>query len=337
MKTMRAAVIEAPHNISIQEVHYPTPGPGQVVVKVEACGVCGTDYHILEGDFLSPYPLIPGHEFSGTVAELGAGVQGWELGERVAVDPSVYCGECYYCLNNQGNMCEKWNALGNTINGSFAEYVVVPAKNLYRLPENMSFQQGAFVEPLSCVVYAMRRLNISFGSKVLLFGSGAMGLLLLQSIVKGGAAEVVVVDLAEDKLAMARKLGAHKTFAGTAGLKEQYPRGFDIVIDATGIPAVIENMYQFAGKRAKILQFGCAPSNAKVSVSPFQIYNNDWQIIGTMALLFTFHPAVDLLKNGVINVDPLITAEISLDEFPAYLSQPKGSKDLKVLVRPWKK
>ncbi|SHE58993.1 zinc-dependent alcohol dehydrogenase family protein [Desulforamulus putei] len=337
MKTMRAAVIEGPHKISIQEVPYPTPGPGQVVVKVEACGICGTDYHILEGDFLSPYPLIPGHEFSGTVHELGEGVQNWQVGERVAVDPSVYCGECYYCLSNQGNMCQNWNAIGVTLNGAFAEYVVVPAKNLYRLPETMSFRQGAFVEPLSCVVYAMRRLNIRFGDKVLLFGSGPMGLLLLQSLVKGGASEVVVVDLAEDKLAIARQLGAHRTFTGTAGLKEAYPLGFDIVIDATGVPAVIENMFQFAGNRAKIMQFGCAPRDAKVSVSPFDIYNKDWEILGTMALLFTFHPAVNLLKNGVVVSDPLTTREISLDEFPAYLSQPKSSKDLKVLVCPWKK
>ncbi|AEG61344.1 zinc-dependent alcohol dehydrogenase family protein [Desulforamulus ruminis] len=337
MKTMKAAVIQGPHNIVLQEVPYPTPGPGQVVVKVEACGVCGTDYHILEGDFLSSYPLIAGHEFSGTIHELGPGVEHWQLAERVAVDPSVYCGECYYCLNNQGNMCQNWNAIGVTLNGAFAEYVVVPAKNLYRLPDTMSFQEGAFVEPLSCVVYAMRRLNIRFGDKVLLFGSGPMGLLLMQSILKGGASEVVVVDRAEDKLTIARQLGAHKTFAGTAGLREEYPLGFDVVIDATGVPAVIENMFQYAGNRAKIMQFGCAPREAKVSVSPFDIYNKDWEILGTMALLFTFYPAIHLLKNGVVVCDPLTTAEISLDDFPAYLSQPKGSKDLKVLVRPWKK
>ncbi|MBO8138168.1 MAG: zinc-dependent alcohol dehydrogenase family protein [Desulfotomaculum sp.] len=336
MRTMRAAVIEGPHKISVKEVPYPTPGSGEVVVKVEACGVCGTDYHILEGDFLSPYPLIPGHEFSGTVYEIGEGVEGWNVGDRVAVDPSVYCGKCYYCLNNQGNMCQNWNAIGVTMNGAFAEYVAVPAKNLYHLPENMSFQEGAYVEPLSCVVYAMRRLKIRFGDKVLIFGAGPMGLLLLQAVLKGGASEVAVVDLAEEKLAAAQKLGAHKTFAGTAGLKEQYPLGFDIVIDATGVPSVIEKMFEFAGNKAKILQFGCAPKDAKVSVSPFDIYNKDWEILGSMALLFTFHPALNLLKNGVVTSGVLTTKEISLDEFPDYLSKPKDKNDLKVLVRPWK-
>ncbi|MTI81081.1 MAG: zinc-dependent alcohol dehydrogenase family protein [Firmicutes bacterium] len=336
MKTMRAAVIEGPHKIEIKEVPYPTPKAGEVVVKVEACGVCGTDYHILEGDFLSSYPLVPGHEFSGTVYELGEGVEDWQTGDRVSADPSVYCGECYYCLNNQGNMCQKWNAIGVTMNGAFAEYVVLPAKNLYSMPENMSFNEGAYVEPLSCVVYAMRRLNMRFGDKVLLFGAGPMGLLLQQSLLKGGASEVVVVDLAEEKLATAKKLGAHKTFVGTDGLKEEYPLGFDVVIDATGIPAVIENMFQFAGKRAKIMQFGCAPNDAKVKVSPFEIYNNDWEIIGTMALLFTFHPAINLLKNGVVASEVLTTKEITLDQFPKYLSQPKDKHDLKVLVKPWK-
>ncbi|MFC3882141.1 zinc-dependent alcohol dehydrogenase family protein [Bacillus songklensis] len=339
VKTMKAAVYNGPHNMTIEEVPYPVPGPGEITVKVHCSGICGTDYHILEGDFISPYPLVGGHEFAGTVFEIGEGVEGWYLGERVSVDPSVYCGKCYHCRNNQFNHCKNWNAIGVTLNGAFAEYVKVPAKNLYRMKDSMTFEEGALVEPMSCVAYALERVNVKFGEKVLIFGAGPMGLMLVQAIRTSGASEVVLVDIADEKLETAKRLGATSAYKSDAQLEEkiggkQYPNGFDIVVDATGIPAVIENMFTFAGPGARILQFGVAPNNARISINPFDIYHKDWKYLGTMALKFNFYQALYMIEEKRVDVSSLVTKKIDLHEFVDYMSQPKSPEDCKVLVYP---
>jgi threonine dehydrogenase-like Zn-dependent dehydrogenase len=147
---MKAIVLRRPHEAVVEEVPAPTPGPGEVVINVKACGICGTDLHIFDGEFPpSPFPLIPGHEMAGAVAAVGSGVQGLREGDRVAVDPSLFCGDCYFCKTLRGNLCERWGAIGDTTDGGFADYVRVPARNAYPLPERMSFAEGAFVEPLS--------------------------------------------------------------------------------------------------------------------------------------------------------------------------------------------
>jgi threonine dehydrogenase-like Zn-dependent dehydrogenase len=143
----------------VKEVPYPNPKPGELVIRVEQVGICGTDFHIYEGEFLSPYPIIPGHEFSGTIYELGEGVEGISIGDRVMADPSLFCGRCVYFLTNRGNQCTHWGALGNTVNGSMAEFVAVPARNVVIIPDTMSFATAAFIEPIACVVHAMNRLQ----------------------------------------------------------------------------------------------------------------------------------------------------------------------------------
>ncbi len=333
---MKAVVFHAPRKVSVEEVLDPVPGPGRVTVKVHGCGICGTDLHIYDGEFIARYPLIPGHEFSGVVHEVGSDVAGIEPGQPVTVDPSLPCGECYYCRRNEQNQCERWNAVGVTVPGGFAEYVAVPAQNVYPLPEEVSLDEGAFTEPLACVVYALYRLRVRLGDRVLIFGAGPMGLLLQQVITHSGAAEVVTVDVAPPKLEMAGRLGASRTVLASeapALLLRDYPRGFDVVVDATGVPAVIESMFRYAGPRARILQFGVAPSDAHVRVSPFEIYRKDWEIYGSMALVRTFQPAIALLK-GVVKVAPLITRRIRLEQMPATIAQPKEERDLKILVQP---
>ncbi|MFB0545273.1 MAG: alcohol dehydrogenase catalytic domain-containing protein, partial [Anaerolineae bacterium] len=153
-------IIEAPHKLSVRDVAVPEVGPNEVLVAVKACGLCGTDQHIYEGTFLSPYPLIPGHEFSGVVEEVGENVSSVRVGVRVAVDPSLFCGDCYFCKSQRGNHCQNWNGIGVTRNGGFAEYVAVPARNVYPFSNDVTFEEAAFVEPLSCVIYAMQRVRV---------------------------------------------------------------------------------------------------------------------------------------------------------------------------------
>lgn len=336
---MRAFAVVEPFKSEVRQVAVPEPGPGEALIKVAYCGICGTDYHIYKGEFLSPYPLILGHEFSGTIEALGPGVRGWQVGERVTVDPSLFCGECYYCLNKQWNHCANWGALGNTVDGAFAEYVKVPARNLYRIPDRLSMEEAAFVEPLACVVWGLERVRVMPGARVLIFGAGPIGCLMLQGMAANCAADVVVVDVAEEKLAIARELGATATYVSGADLKQQLMertqgRGFDVVVDVTGVPAVIENMFQYAAKRAKILQFGVAPADARVQVSPFAIYHNDWEIYGSMAVNYTMQPALDLLTSGRVRVKPLLTRIAALEELGSILAVPKPAGDMKVLIKP---
>jgi 2-desacetyl-2-hydroxyethyl bacteriochlorophyllide A dehydrogenase len=237
--SMRAIVLDRPGSFRVAEVPDPTPGPGQVVVKVDCCGICGTDIHIMDGEFPpTPYPITPGHEFAGTVAAVGPDVtMDLPVGARVAVDPGIYCGYCRRCRAGRGNLCENWAAIGDTIDGAFAEYVAVPAANVYRLPDGFDGQAAAMIEPLACAVHGLRRLGPVFGDSILLTGAGTMGLLLLQLLTHAGAGAVTVVDRVSDRLQVAGKLGAARVVTDIGELAGEK---FEIVVDATGVPVVLQ-------------------------------------------------------------------------------------------------
>ena len=334
---MKALVIEKPYTAIIKEVPYPKPGPNDITIKVEKIGICGTDIHIFQGEFLSPYPIIPGHEFSGTVYEVGENVRDFKVGERVTADPSLFCGHCEFCLTNRGNQCENWGALGNTCDGSMAEFVKVPSRNGVKIPDSMSFAEAAFIEPMACVVHGMNRLQLQVGDRVIIFGAGAMGQQLIQSVKMSGASEIVVVDITQEKLDIALEWGATKIVLSDQIEIDldavQYAHGFDVVIDATGIPKVIEQAFDYMGPTAKYLQFGVTPQDAKVEIDPFKIYNNDWTILGSMAINYTFLPAFYWIKEGRIHLNHLISQEISLEETIDFLKGPRDPNDLKVQIK----
>src|SRR3984893_8375960 len=263
---MRALVLDRPGSFRVADVPDPTPQAGQVVVKVECCGICGTDLHILAGEFPpTPYPITPGHAFAGTVVARGADVKpALPVGARVAVDPSLYCGYCRRCRAGRDNLCENWAAIGDTVNGAFAEFVAVPAVNAHRLPDGIDGQFGAMVEPLACAVHGLRRLGPLFGDSVLLTGAGTMGLLLLQLLVHSGAGPVTVVDRVADRLAVARKLGAAHV---AAGLDELSDERFEIAVDATGVPAVVDGVTGLLDRGRRLLVFGVSPGEAAISLS----------------------------------------------------------------------
>ncbi|HEX7058060.1 MAG TPA: zinc-dependent alcohol dehydrogenase family protein [Bacilli bacterium] len=330
---MKALVVEKPRHAVVKEIPEPTPGKGEVVIRVENVGICGTDMHIFAGEFISPYPIVPGHEFAGVIHSVGEGVATFKPGDRVTADPSLFCGECEFCLTNRGNHCLNWGAIGNTVNGSMAEYVKVPAKNVLKIPDSMSFAEAAFVEPLACVVHGMNRLNLQAGNRVILFGAGAMGQQLVQAMAHAGASELVVVDVSREKLNMAMKYGATKGVLSDQLKKEDYPRGFDAVIDVTGIPAVIEREMDFIGPAGKFLQFGVAPQHATVRISPFKLYNMDWTLIGSMAINHTFIPAFHWIKEGRIDLKPLISKTINLQEAVEFFARPKDPDLFKVQIK----
>ena len=244
---MKAVVFNAPETLAIDTISDPTCAPDEVVVKVAHSGICGTDIHIYRNEYLSEFPLIPGHEFSGEIVEIGKAVTGYSIGERVVVDPNLYCGHCDFCRNEQANHCANWQGVGVTRSGGFAEYVNVPAKAVYRIPESMTHTQASFVEPLACVVWAMKRIRVNPADRILIIGSGPMGILLLQALRHGGASQITMVDKQQPRLDMATQFGASQAVVADPDhhdhLRELVPHGYDLVIDATGVPAVIESAF----------------------------------------------------------------------------------------------
>lgn len=330
---MRALVVEKPGQFSVETVADPTPGTGDAVVRVDAVGICGTDIHIVAGEFPpTPYPIIPGHEFAGEVVALGRAVDGIRVGDLVAVDPSLFCGRCHYCAIGRGNLCENWGAIGDTVDGAMAEFVKVPAANCYRLPGHVPAAHGALVEPLSCAVHGFDVLPRQLGAHYLIYGAGTMGLLMQQLAIAGGAASVSVVDTNPARLAVVRALGADASAASADELDR--PEGWEIVIDCTGSIAAVEDGLARVRRGGTYQQFGVAPAAARATISPFRIYNDEITIVGSMAVLHSFGRAVDLMGEGVIDAETMITHDFSLDEFDDALSTFGSGVGRKIQVRP---
>ncbi|GAB3549313.1 2-desacetyl-2-hydroxyethyl bacteriochlorophyllide A dehydrogenase [Actinopolyspora lacussalsi] len=330
---MRAAVIETPGKLSVTTVPDPEPGPGEVVVEVDACGICGTDIHIVDGDFApAPYPIVPGHEFAGRVAALGHGVTSLRVGDAVAVDPSLFCGSCHYCSLGHGNLCEDWNAIGNTRDGACAEYAVAPVANCHRLPEGVTTAQAALIEPLSCAVRGFDRLPRKLGEHYLIYGAGTMGLLMAQLARRGGATSVSVVDLNEERLKVAEQLGADATATTADSLSHRH--GWEVVIDCTGVIAAIEDGLSRVRPGGTFQQFGVAPGEATASFSPFRVYNDEITIVGSMAVLHSYSRAVELMGSGAVDADTMISDAFPLDSYEDAVRKFRAGTGRKLQILP---
>lgn len=334
---MKAAVLEAVKKITIKtDVPEPTIGPRDVLVRTKACGICGTDVHIWEGDFFPTFPLIPGHEFAGEVVRVGEAVSEVSPGDHVMVDPTVTCEECHFCMINRQNHCLSWNAVGVTCDGGFGEYVRVPAKNCYRF-SNVSFSEAAFGEPLACVVFGQDRARIELGSEVLILGAGPIGQLHVQASRANGAASITVVDVVEQKLALAREHGANDTVIADNDLEAKLGKiaryGFDVVIDATGVAGVMQRSLKHVKSGGKYLVFGvCAPHD-KIELSPFEIYRRDLEIIGSFAIRRSYDRAFKLMEHGVVKVGKLLHEAMPVEELPRGLEMMKqGAAGMKLQI-----
>ena len=338
---MRAALIDRPGMVRVGNIADPTPNPGELVIRVGACGICGTDLHIVDGD--SPivrYPIVPGHECAGEIVAVGKNVPQrigtvetkLAVGARVAVEPNRYCGYCEFCRSGHENVCLNYAAIGVTTDGAFAEYVAAPASQAYVLPDNISFQEAALIEPVSCAVHGMHRLNPKSGDTFLIMGAGTMGLILLQLAVRGGASKVVVVDLNMQRLQRAAALGASDTCTDIHKLLETEPLGFDCVIDVTGVAQAMESAFTAVKRGGKFLVFGVAPQEASISLSPFRIYNDEITVLGSMAVLFSFGPALDLVNGGVIDTKALLTTALPLEDFANALSMVRRGEGVKTQI-----
>ncbi|MFD8378560.1 zinc-dependent alcohol dehydrogenase family protein [Streptomyces sp. NPDC059679] len=329
---MRAAVIEAPGKVSVATVPDPTPGPRDVVVDVAACGLCGTDLHILQGEFAPTLPIVPGHEFAGEVVGIGSEVTEVAVGDRVAVDPSLYCHECRYCRIGRGNLCDRWNAIGVSVPGGAAEFAVAPVANCVRLPEHVDVADAALIEPLSCAVRGYDVLNSRLANEVLIYGSGTMGLMMLELAKRTGAASVDVLDINPDRLATANQLGCTRSAASADELDQ--PRGWDVVIDATGNQAAIQDGLGRVAKAGTFLQFGVSDYATKAVIEPYKIYNQEITITGSMAVLHSYERAAQLFATGVLDPKVFISDRLPLEQYPQALDQFRAGQGRKIVVEP---
>ena len=331
---MKAVVIEKPNEVSVKEVADPTPAPNQALIKVEACGICGTDIHVIRGEFApTRYPIIPGHEFCGEVIAVGSEVRNLQVGDFVAVDPSLFDGTCRQCRQGRFNLCENWNGIGvGSANGACAELVAVPAVNAFRLPADLPRNWGALVEPLSCAVHGLDQVGIRAAEDYLIYGAGTMGLLLGQLVKDSGAERLDIVDTNPKRHALAKRLGADRVAASAAELDR--PQGWDVVIDATGAVPAIEDGIRRVARGGTFLMFGVANADAKATISPFRVYNDEIKIIGSMAVLHSFERALALLAKGVIDSEAMITDRFSLDDYSKAIDAFLSGRGLKVQVAP---
>jgi 2-desacetyl-2-hydroxyethyl bacteriochlorophyllide A dehydrogenase len=329
---VRAAVITEPGQIELATVPDPAPGRREVVVAVAGCGICGTDLHILDGEFAPTLPIVPGHEFAGEVVAVGADVTGISTGDQVAADPNTYCGECYYCRRGRGNLCENFAAVGVTTPGAAAEFVVAPAANCYVLPQGVNAADAALIEPLSCAVRGYDVLSAEVAGHFLIYGAGTMGLMMMELAKHTGAATVSVVDLNDDRLATARQLGCTAAVTGADALDR--PRGWDVVIDCTGAVPAIEDGLSRVGKGGTFLQFGVSAEAATARIQPYRIYREEISIRGSMAVLNSFERAAELFVAGVLQPDVMISHRLPLESYPEALRQVRAGSGRKIQVQP---
>ena len=330
---MNAAVVERPGKVAVEQVDDPAPGPREVLVRVDACGICGTDLHLLDGESpLARYPLIPGHEFSGEVVAAGRQVQDLRVGDVVAVDPNLPCGVCRFCRAGRENLCLNYEAIGVTRAGGCAELVAVPAANAFVLPEGLPRAWGSLVEPLSCAVHGFDRLNAKLADRYLIYGAGTMGLLMAQLARRAGAASVAVVDVQAGRLPVAERLGADRTATSADDLDR--PQGWEVVIDATGVVAAIEDGLRRVARGGTFLLFGVTSAEATATFSPFRVYNEEISVVGSMAVLHSFQRALDLLVAGAIDAEAMITHSVALGRYEDAVAAFRGGAGLKVQVTP---
>ena len=315
---MIAAQIRSPLESDLLETTEPYVGPRDVLIEVQNAGICGTDLHIWHGSYaLAMYPVVPGHEFSGVVAAVGEQVQNFQVGARVTADPNLPCYSCVFCQQRQFNQCLNLEVVGVTRSGAFSRYVSVPESAVYSIGE-MPFSEAALLEPLACVVWGLKQVQLQAGDTMLIFGAGPMGMLMLQAVLRAGAASVVIVDKEPWRLKLAAQLGATTIEADALtpdALKDVAPYGFDVVADATGVPKVIEGTFEYVKPGGKIWVFGVAAGDARVPFSPFEVFRKDLKIIGSFALNKTFHEAISLVRGGALKLAPLISHTLPIRDF----------------------
>ncbi|OLP52807.1 zinc-binding dehydrogenase [Rhizobium rhizosphaerae] len=313
------------------------PGPpaeGHVRLRVRAAGLCHTDIDVLHARYGDgAFPVVPGHEYAGEIEALGPGVSGFEVGDRVAVDPNLPCGACPACARGLTNLCRNLKAYGVSHNGGFAEVSLVHADHLHPIGA-MPYTTAALAEPLACVVNGMRSAGIGAGARTpdhaLVFGAGPIGLLLALSLKSQGVARVTMADINESRLAFAAELGLEGAVSGSQALMGQR-KGFDFVADATGIASVVESMIPLVDDGGTALFFGVCAPDARIAISPFEVFRRQLKLVGSHSLNRNIPDALAILRADDGTMARLVSHQLPLqDMLPFFLHKPGDPATMKV-------
>jgi L-iditol 2-dehydrogenase len=339
---MKAVRLEAVGSIGLREVDKPDIGPDELLVRVEACGVCGTDRHLFHGEFPCTPPVTPGHEFSGIVEAIGATVSGFSIGDRVSGDPNIACGRCAHCHAGRVNLCSNLRAIGIHRDGGFAEYLALPQKQAFVLPADLPPTHGAFCEPLGCCLHGVDLAEIKPGSSVVVLGGGVIGLLTVQLARLAGATTVILSTRQASRRALAEDLGATATVDPTAadvidaiaGLAGLAPGGVDVVFECAGVRETVEQSMRLARAGGAVVIVGVTPQGMKAEFEPFDLLFRELRVLGSFLNPYTHRRAAELIASGVIEIDRLISRQVSIEEAAAVIANPPAPGEVKVLVVP---
>lgn len=333
---MRAAVYEGEGRLVVREVPDPSPAPDEVLIEVEACGVCGSDVQIINvppGHPSTP-PVILGHEFVGSVRAVGSAVRDVPIGTRIVVDPDPKCGVCDSCRGGRPANCTNVVALGVHRDGALAPYVTAPADSIYPISPDVPTDMAALVEPLACVVNGTNRAAIRPGESVVVFGAGAIGCLFIAVFRASGAARIVAIEPSADRARVARDVGADVVLTPDEWAAQRatlLPGGADVVVDAVG--SVLPQAIDAAAMGARVVVFGMN-GNARPPVHQIEIVEKGLAILGSYISNFTFPAAIRLVESGRLNLAPMITATIPLDETVAGIARLRSGEAVKILITP---
>jgi len=337
---MKSAVFYGKHDLRIEDYPMPKAGAHDIVIQVKACGVCGTDVHIYDGDKgaaeVTP-PTILGHEFAGVIAEVGSEVTGYQLGDRVCIDPNCYCGTCEPCRSGEVHFCEHMIGYGTTVNGGFAEYCVVNESQVYKLGTNTTFEQGAMTEPVACCLHGIDLCHIKSGDTVLVIGGGPIGMIMLQLAKNEGATKLILSEPVEEKRELALKLGATKVIdpinEDVQAVLDEYTPNVNVVIECVGNIHTQEDAVKFAGKGATVMFFGLASPEDSFPLKPDDVFKKELHITSSFINPYTYERAIQVLESKTLRLEDLITNIVPLDDIADVFTKPEYRRAGKVMIK----
>lgn len=337
---MKASRFLGNKTFAVTDLPTPHAGPGELVLRNQVCGVCGTDVHIYHGEpgsaDVNP-PVVLGHEYSGEVVEVGEGVTGFAVGDHVTVDPNIYCGHCAYCQNGKKQLCPSMEAIGVTRDGGFAQYSRIPASQAFKLEPTVPWEAAAMAEPLACCLHGIDLAGIQVGDKVCVVGGGAIGLLMVQLAKLSGASQIVLSEPNEKRRQVGLQLGANAAIDPTRpDAQEAFAQvldgGANVVIECVGNVPAVKSAFQLAGKGATVLLFSVPKVDATFDLPLFDVYKKELTIKGSFVNPDTHARAVALINSGKVDFGPIITHRFTLDQLPEAIAMQMSDASIKVVV-----
>ncbi|THU83064.1 NADP+-dependent D-mannitol dehydrogenase [Dendrothele bispora CBS 962.96] len=340
---MQAISCTAAHKFELASLPIPEVGDDEVLIKVTACGICGSDKHLLEGAF--PHiklPVVPGHEVVGKVAQVGKDVRGFSEGDRVVIDPTITCGECFYCLRGSQNHCERLGSLGWTKVGGFADHVVASSEKVFRISDTVSDEEATLIEPLSVAIHVLEQLELKSGAEVLVLGAGPSGALISQLCKLNGASRVVLASNKGMKMDVAREVGAAHEYLELdrndaegqwKSFKSANPYGFDVVVEATGDINVTNNAINYVRRKGTLCLYGVYVTG-QLQLPPYMLVRLEIKLVGAFAQIGAFPRAIQYAENGQINLKGMISHVYRHEDFQEAMDKLNSKQIMKIALKP---